>query len=172
MNLTYLSPKAEKRKSDTHGLGLYAREEISKGEVVSIKGGYIMTREDWAKKEKEIGYAAEIQLSDDLVIAPSHASEFEGCMMALNHSCEPNVGVQGQITYVALRDIHSEEQLCLDYAMIDDYVGTMKCNCGSKSCRKEIDGKDWMQPELQKKYSGFFATFIDKKIESLRIERP
>ncbi len=86
-NLSYLSPKTEKRKYSTHGTGLYATEPILKGHVVAVKGGYIMSRARWVEIEKEVGEAAEIHISDDLVIAPNDPEEFEGCMMALNHSC-------------------------------------------------------------------------------------
>jgi len=166
--LTYLSQNTQKRKSGTQGNGLFAIDSIAKGEIVAVKGGHIMTRSEWAKLEPRVGYAAEIQISDELVIAPSEPDEFEGCMMALNHSCEPNVGVQGQITYVTMRDIEVGEELTLDYAMIDDYDGEELCNCGKPTCRKTIRGKDWRKPELQNKYEGYFATFIQKKIERHR----
>ena len=166
-NLSWISPKTEKQRSSTHGTGLFAVEHISKGETVAVKGGYIMTREKWDNIEKDVGKDAEIHISDQLVIAPNDPLEFEGCMLALNHSCDPNLGVEGQITYVALRDINRGEQLCLDYAMIDDYDGSMACNCSAPNCRKIIDGKDWQKKELQQKYSGYFATFIQKKIEAI-----
>lgn len=38
----------------------------------------------------------------------------------LNHLCNPNVGVRGEITFVAMRDIKAGEELTTDYAMIDD----------------------------------------------------
>ena len=165
-NLTYLSEKTQKRNSQTHRTGLFAIEDIAKGEVVAVKGGYIMTKIEWDKLEPTIGEAAEIHISDELVIAPRNASEFEGCMMALNHSCEPNVGVEGQITYITMRDVKAGEELLLDYAMIDHYEGHMSCNCGTTSCRKIIDGHDWKKPELQNKYAGYFASFIQKKIDA------
>lgn len=165
-SLTYLSPKTVKRTSETHGKGLFAVNPINKGEVVAVKGGYIMSRSEWASLEKHVGDAAEIQISDHLVMAPRKPEEFEGCMMAINHSCEPNVGVEGQISYVAMRDIEPGEQLCLDYAMIDDFDGNMECNCGTSSCRGNINGRDWKIPELQEKYRGYFATFMNNKILS------
>jgi len=59
---------------------------------------------------KELG-PSEIQVSDDLFIGPSTMAEREGGMMHINHSCEPNLGLQGQIVYVALRDISPGEEL-------------------------------------------------------------
>ena len=38
-NLTYFSPKVEKRKSAIDGRGLFARENIRPGEIVVVKGG-------------------------------------------------------------------------------------------------------------------------------------
>lgn len=88
-------------------------------------------------------------------------------MMFINHSCEPNVGVSGQIMYVAMRRIKPGEELTLDYAMIDDAFFRMKCQCGSKNCRGVITGKDWKRKDLQKKYGEHFAWFILQKIRRL-----
>lgn len=161
-NLTYISPKAEKRQSRTHGRGLFAMQEIAKGEVVAVKGGYIMTIEDWAAVESSIG-PAEIHVSDGLVIAPKSKEEYESSMMHLNHSCEPNVGVEGQIVFVTMRNVKPNEELVIDYAMIDDSDGEMKCHCGAASCRKLITGRDWRKPELQRKYQGYFSAYLQKK---------
>ena len=43
-SLTYFSPKVEKRKSTIDGRGLFARESIGLGEIVVVKGGYVLTR--------------------------------------------------------------------------------------------------------------------------------
>jgi uncharacterized protein len=161
-NLTYISPKAEKRQSRTHGRGLFAKEYIVKGEVVAVKGGYIMTTQDWAAIADSIG-PAEIYVSDGLVIAPKSKEEYESSMMHLNHSCEPNVGVEGQIVFVAMREVEPDEELVIDYAMIDDLDDEMTCCCGTASCRKIITGRDWRKPELQRKYQGYFSVYLQKK---------
>lgn len=41
MNLSYFSPKIEKRSSPIEGRGLFAKAPIAKGEVVVVKGGYV-----------------------------------------------------------------------------------------------------------------------------------
>ena len=164
--LSYFSPKVEKRENQVHGKGLFAKQNIQQDEIVVVKGGYVMPREEWLKIEPHVGLAAEIQLSDELVIAPKSSEELEGCMMALNHSCKPNVGVRGEITYVAMRDVQPDEQLFLDYAMIDDLEGEeMNCNCGSNECRQVVTGKDWEKENLQTKYKGYFASFIQRKMD-------
>ncbi len=85
-------------------------------------------------------------------------------MMFFNHSCNPNVGVRGEITFVAMRNIKPGEELTIDYAMIDDDNYKMKCNCGAENCRKVITGKDWKRRDLQRKYGQYFSKFLLEKI--------
>ena len=89
--------------------------------------------------------------------------------MHLNHSCEPNLGLQGQIVYVALRDIAVDEELTFDYAMNeDDPNEIMKCQCGTENCRRVITGVDWKRPEIQRKYNGYFSWFIQRRIDAAK----
>ena len=134
VDLTYFSPKTEKRVSEIDGRGLFAREAISEGEVVVMKGGYVMTRERRDEVARRLG-PAEIQVTEDLFIGPVTEAEREGGMMHLNHSCDPNLGLQGQIAFVAMRDVTAGEELTFDYAMTDDEDYEMECNCGAPTCR-------------------------------------
>src|SRR5271170_3260226 len=151
LNLTYFSPKVEKRKSRIEGRGLFAREPIGADEVVVIKGGYILTKAQRDRIGKALG-PAEIQITEELFIGPVTKRQREGGMMHLNHSCEPNLGLQGQVVYVALRDIEIDEELTFDYATPDDEPGEMQCRCGTPSWRGTITGFDWRKLEIQKKY--------------------
>ena len=85
--------------------------------------------------------------------------------MHLNHSYEPNLGVQGQITFVALCDIAADEELTFDYAMTDGRAYEMECNCGTPTCRKVITGHDRMKQEMQRKYDGYFSWFIQRRLD-------
>ncbi|HSE43222.1 MAG TPA: SET domain-containing protein-lysine N-methyltransferase [Acidobacteriota bacterium] len=165
---SYINPKAKKgKKSGIHGRGLFALKPIEKDEIVAIKGGHILSRVDLKKKRKIVGDSY-IQIDDDFFLAPLTKEEHDKVMMFLNHSCEPNVGVKGQITYVAMRDIKPGEELTLDYAMIDDDDFSMECKCGKADCRNVVTGKDWQKKNLQKKYGNYFTTFILNKIRRRR----
>jgi SET domain-containing protein len=164
-NLTYRSPKTEPRPSPIHGTGLFARQDIAAGEIVAIKGGRILTRRQWAAVEPELG-PAEIQIADDFFIAPERQEEREGSMLYSNHSCEPNAALQGQIVFVAMRDIAAGEELTHDWATTDDLDYVMECRCGAPTCRGTITGKDWMKPELREKYRGWFCWFLQRKIDA------
>jgi hypothetical protein len=113
----------------------------------------------------------EIQIGDDLFIAPVSDEERELSMLYLNHSCDPNLGVRGEITFVAMRDVRAGEELTHDWAMTDDDDYSVACNCGATDCRKTLTGKDWQRPDLQKRYSGYFSSYLAGKIALLDIPR-
>ena len=69
MDLTYFSPKTEKRGSGIEGRGLFAKEAISEGEIIVVKGGYVMTRAQRDHVEEHLG-PAEIQITEELFIGP------------------------------------------------------------------------------------------------------
>jgi SET domain-containing protein len=166
-NLSYISPKATVRESSIQGRGLFALEPIAQGEIVCIKGGHIFNRETLNRVSKQLG-PAEIQISENLFIGPLEATEREGSMIFSNHSCEPNIGVRGQIVFVALRDIEPGEELTHDWAMTDDDEYEMDCNCGAPSCRKVITGQDWRRKDLQEKYAGHMSWYLMEKISRER----
>jgi uncharacterized protein len=160
---SWFSSKTEKRASPIHGRGLFARAAIATGEIVAVKGGAITDAAALSVVRDEVS-PAEIQIEDDLYIAPRSADEVEGNILCLNHSCDPNVGVRGQITFVAMRDIPSGAELTIDYAMIDaDPAERMACSCGAPECRKLITGDDWRLPELQRRYAGYFSRYLQDR---------
>ena len=130
-----------------------------------VKGGYVMTRDQRDVVEERLG-PAEIQITEELYIGPTTQEEREGGMMHLNHSCEPNMGLQGQIVFVALRDIEVDEELTFDYAMTDDEPYEMKCNCGSGNCRGMISGQDWRKKAIRQRYDGYFSWFIQTRVDA------
>jgi hypothetical protein len=169
-DLTYRSPKTEVRDSPIHGKGLFAREPIARGEIVAIKGGYVVTASEWARLEPTLG-SAEIQLADGMFMAPVRADHRNGSMLYTNHSCDPNLALQGQIVLVAMRDVAVDEELTIDWATTDDLDYEVVCHCGSPACRGTITGKDWMKPELQARYRGWFCWFLQRKLDALTAEQ-
>ena len=165
--LSYLSPKTQVRESPIHGRGLFATAKIAKGEVVAVKGGRIITRQEVRDVNARLG-PVEIQIGDDLFIAPVTDEERELSMLYSNHSCDANLGLRGEITFVALRDIRAGEELTHDWAMTDDDDSSTKCSCGSPNCRGTLTGKDWQRPELQKRYAGYFSAYLADKIARRR----
>ena len=116
------------------------------------------------KKSRLVLGPVEIQIDDDLFIAPVTEEERELSMLYSNHSCDPNLGMRGEITFVAMRDICAGEELTHDWAMTDDDDYSIECNCGAPDCRKTLTGKDWQRPDLQKRYAGYFSAYLARKI--------
>jgi uncharacterized protein len=162
---SWTSPKTQRGlPSKLGGKGFFAVEPIKKDEIIFIKMGRIIDRITLLANIDVIK-GSQQQVTDELYIAPLTEAEVPFSMVYCNHSCEPNIGMQGSNIGVALRDIEAGEELTLDYAMFyDDDILDMTCSCQTSSCRKRITGKDWMLPELQQKYKGYFVWFIERKL--------
>jgi SET domain-containing protein len=168
---SYLSKKTAIRKSLIHGYGLFARTSMKKDELIAVKGGHIFDIALLRKIEDGIEDSY-IQIENNLFIGAIHKFEVSDNKLFLNHSCEPNVGIRGQITFVAMRDIRAGEELTYDWAMENDEAGIpgeYKCNCNKSNCRKLITGKDWKRKDLQEKYKGYFSAYIQRKIEGKNV---
>jgi hypothetical protein len=165
--LSYISPKAKVAPSLIHGRGLFAVAPVARGEVVCVKGGHVFDRRRLEELQPRLG-PAEIQIGENLFIGPIADEEREGSMIFSNHSCEPNIAVRGEITFVALRDIAAGEELTHDWATTDDDGYEMECRCGSPSCRGRVTGQDWRRPDLQERYGRHFSSYLLEKIERLR----
>jgi uncharacterized protein len=161
--LSYLSPLTEVRESAIHGRGLFAKHDIARGVVVAVKGGHVIRGEILRQLTPRLG-PAEIQIGDDLFISPVTEEEREGSMIFSNHSCEPNIGVRGQIVFVAMREIRAGEELTHDWAMTDNDDSSIECRCGAANCRGTITGEDWRRPELQQRYGDYFSAYLLEKI--------
>ena len=165
--LSYISPKAAVRPSPIHGRGLFAVGAFARGEVVCVKGGHVFDRRRLEELTPRLG-PAEIQIGEDLFIGPVEEGEREGSMIFSNHSCEPNIGVCGEITFVALRDIEAGGELTHDWATTDDDGYELECRCGAPSCRRTVTGRDWRRPDLQEKYGRNFSSYLLEKIDRSR----
>jgi hypothetical protein len=163
--LSYISPKATVGPSPIQGRGLFAVAPFARGEVVCVKGGHVFERGRLAELAPRLG-PAEIQIGEDLVIGPVDEAEREGSMIYSNHSCEPNIGVRGEITFVALRDIGAGEELTHDWATTDDDAYEMECRCGARACRRVVTGQDWRRRDLQEKYGRHVSAYLLEKIRN------
>ena len=67
-----------------------------------------------------------------------------------------------------MRDIAAGGELTHDRATTDDDDCVMECRCGAPVCRGTITGRDWMKPELQERYRGWFCWFLQRRIDPAR----
>jgi len=161
------SPKLEVGKTTKYGKGVFAKGKFKKDEIITVFGGYIMSRKDELLLPSSINDNG-IFISDDIVLGIKKKSEIE-IASYFNHSCSPNSGFKGQIFLVAMRDIEKGEEITFDYAMVLHKSKNlppykMKCFCLSKDCRKIVSDSDWKNKYLQKKYKGYFQFYLQEKI--------
>ncbi|MEI7749604.1 MAG: SET domain-containing protein [Candidatus Moraniibacteriota bacterium] len=165
---SWVSDKAVVRETNNYGNGVFAKEDIKKGTIVAVSGGYVMTWEECKKLPQHLEYLS-YQVEEHLFIGVKRDEEAEDNQM-FNHSCDPNLGQRGQLSLVTMRDIAIGEELTFDYAMVlcknDGFDRfEMNCTCGTKNCRSVITDEDWKLPELQKRYKGYFQLFLEEKIK-------
>lgn len=162
MPASYLSSKTAIRPSPIEGRGLFARRAIRKGEIVAIKGGHILDRRGLARVKGKIAESF-IQIADGFFIGAATAAEVKRNKLFINHSCAPNVGILGQIIFVAMRDVRAGEELTYDWAMEENIPARTECRCGAATCRKILTGRDWTKSALRRKYRRYLSAYLGEK---------
>lgn len=163
MPASYLSPKAGSRLVSSGASGVLALEPIAAGDVVAAFGGRCVDRTeieglDAAARDRSVQIDDELFIVDDAGESVTH----------VGHSCHPNCGLRGSVLVVAMRDIAADEVLTFDRAMTEGSdVHELECHCGHGDCRGKVTGEDWMLPELQLRYRGFFSPYLARRISSL-----
>lgn len=170
---SWMNKGLEVRDTERYGKGIFAAKDIPANDILIVMGGYIIDIEAENNLD-EFQIDKPIEISDVFSFCPKQLSDMDLMPQHyVNHSCEPNAGFKGSNFMVAMRDIKEGEEVLYDYAMIiasnpdsENYF-EMECTCGTKSCRKMINEEGWMDPELQKKYAGYFQYYIEEKIKNL-----
>jgi hypothetical protein len=141
---TGLWKKVETKETQGSGNGLFAMEDIKKGDYIIEYVGRIVN------KEQDNVYG--MKISDmDLWIDPRKST---GCLAKyMNHSCEPNCNLEQwavdglpRMCFFAIEDIKSGEELTFDYnwelkaVSKDMFVkSATKCKCWKPKCRVYIE---------------------------------
>jgi uncharacterized protein len=141
--------------------GLFSNVGIKAGEIIAIWSGFNATAAEVDRNFADQRYRNCSQVDDDWFLVP-YAT---GAADHVNHSCNPNCGIRGTHTLIAMRDIPAAEEITYDYAMTDgcDY-DVFDCACQSGQCRRRITGSDWKNPMIQAAYHGWFSDYIAKMI--------
>jgi hypothetical protein len=142
--------------SKIDGLGIKAGENIKKGDVIQhIKGEarFFVPR----NKKESASYPDWVGIGKNRWINPDYPNQY------LNHSCNPNSGIKGKVTMVALKNIKEGEEITIDYSTIEgDDMWEMKCHCGEKNCRKIIRSIQFLPDKQFKKYLPYVPTYFKK----------
>lgn len=146
--------------SKKHGRGIFTKKNFKKGDTVFIIKGKI---KHWmVTNQKESLYGPNwVGIGKNLWIDPEEPAVY------LNHSCDPSCGIKGRVTVKALRNIMIGEEITVDYATTEiDRLWHMKCDCGSKNCRKVINSIQFLPKKIYNKYTPFIPTYFKKVYET------
>jgi uncharacterized protein len=162
---SWITPKAVKGgASAIEGQGVHAVEAIAAGEVVAVKGGHVVDGATVSGLPEAIRDSA-FQIAAGCFLAALTEEEHDGVMMRVNHSCEPNVGMGGNVLLVSMRGIAAGEELTIDYALfLADPGFAMDCQCRAAACRSVVRGTDWMRADLRERYKGWFSWWLQQEI--------
>ncbi len=134
--------------------GLYSAQKLKRGEVAFIAKGKLY-REKVTTLKASMDHRDAIGITDDTWLDPFQSNP----LRYINHSCNPNLGIKGSVTFVALRDIKKDEHLTIDYSITEcDKLWNFKiqtggfCKCGEKNCRKVIRSIQFLPIDVYNKY--------------------
>jgi uncharacterized protein len=166
---SYFSPKLEvKPVPHKGGRGVFACQPIAADEIVTIWGGRVISADQFDQVPPENQHSI-VQIEENffsVTIGDLEPVDF------MNHCCNANVGLSGQVVLVAMRPIAAGEEVCFDYAMTDSRpYDEFDCTCGAPDCRGQITAHDWQRPELWERYDGYFSTYLQRRIDRLKQEQ-
>lgn len=171
----WLNPKLKVQKTVKYDFGTFAKENIKKGDLLLVLSGYVMKL---SEEEKLPGSLSDngIQVTGNLSLCVSKKEELGGINF-FNHSCDPNVGIKGQIFLVAMRNIKKGEETTFDYAMTlcrskNAKPYSLNCLCGKENCRGIVTDSDWKILELQKNTMGISNIIYKKKLTKQKNDLP
>lgn len=163
---SYLALGLEDRPVGSSGeRGVFAARPIEAGTVLAVWGGLVVDREGLdalAPRDRRLT----LQIEEGLYLAPAGPPDPADFV---NHSCDPNAGLRGQVVLVARRPIAAGEEVRYDYAMSEvTAYDEFECRCGSELCRGRVTAEDWKDPELWERYEGCFSPYLERRIRRLR----
>ncbi|MBL7055975.1 SET domain-containing protein-lysine N-methyltransferase [Candidatus Woesearchaeota archaeon] len=121
------------KKSEIHGLGLFAESNMPKGEIIAEYIGEKVLGEEGDRRSIEDDNPFIMSLDEEYDIDGNCK---ENLAKFVNHSCESNVTFEvknGKMWCIALSDISAGEELTTDYEM--DCHELLPCACGDDICR-------------------------------------
>jgi len=151
------------------GLGLFSGRPLKSGEIIFIAKGTIVHMETSAIKDPTT-YPNALGINSEMWLDPAPTNP----LRYMNHSCDPNMGIRGAVTFVALRDIGPDEHLTVDYSITEGdppWQLDSVCKCGSPLCRGIVRSIQHLPHELYLKYMPCIPRKFQKVYMKYRRER-
>jgi SET domain-containing protein len=140
-------------RTSSKGLGIFAIRDIKKDEIITEFTGPVVTIPEFdGIPDEVVDHLFNIGV-DKYIIAREPG-------VRTNHSCEPNAGIVGDVSLVAMRDIKAGEEVTFDYSTIIADAWELECQCGSDLCRKRIGKYVDLPAEFKQRYMGYTPDWI------------
>lgn len=144
-------------KSPIQGKGIFAGENINKGDLIQYISGRRVRKLPRTKKEA-LSIPTWFGLSRQFWMDPK-----DGVFRFLNHSCAPNAAIRGTKSLVALHPIKEGDEVTIDYSITDaDPLWEMSCKCGSVECRGIIRSIHFIPPEVFRKHMPYIPRYFQR----------
>ncbi len=157
------------------GFGIYSTRDIRAGELIArdeeqpcsmVTPSYVERNWNGFKRDWFDHYAWPLAEGLHAIWSPD-AAEWR----PINHSCDPNVWLEG-LDMVARRDIASGEELTMDYATFcGPEMKPFDCLCPSPLCRDVIRGTDYLLPELRERYGDHVSPYVRNAAKAFAMAR-
>lgn len=129
-----LSNKIEKRESVISGVGLFAKESMTKGELVwwptldTIDKMHVDNIDKLSEEKRKHWIKNAYQMGVYLYLDTDDATY-------MNHSCDPNVvNSDDESLLIARRDIVKDEEITWNYLPYMNQYLVFQCSCNNKNC--------------------------------------
>ncbi|NQV08412.1 SET domain-containing protein-lysine N-methyltransferase [Candidatus Woesearchaeota archaeon] len=150
----------EVKDAGKKGKGIFALKDIKKSEQILYFTGKVVEVGNESKYPEHIReHWHPIDKKGDKTVYVLPKSPW----MYMNHSCEPNARVKNDRYLIAIRDIKKGEEINIDYSTLFLEGWEMKCECGSKNCRKVISTFDKLSPKNQERLKDYVSSYVKKK---------
>lgn len=150
-----------------NGMGLFATKSMRPGEtIIRIEGRRVDAGVLWRRQGS--AFAANcFRFGPETYLDPG-----TGAGRFLNHSCNPNAGIQksdNRLFLFAAKRIGAWSEITIDYSTTlgDDDIWTMRCKCGRRTCRRTIRNFGSLPASVRRRYvsRGLVPGYIIRTLE-------
>lgn len=145
-------------KSKASGKGVFAGKDFKKGQTVAIAQGKIIKINPKTQSAPDGDYLMGVGKNTWIEIK-------DGLVQFLNHSCNPNLGIKGKVTFVAMKNIKKGEELTFDYSISEEDVKWKMKNLeprNTKDFRPIIGSIQSLPLKIYKKYLPYVPRYFQE----------
>lgn len=150
------------------GKGVFTKKAFKKGQTIFILKG---EKIKWVVKDQQTADTGPnwVGVGKNKWIDPA------GIYQYLNHSCDPNMGIKGSVTFVALRDIQAGEEVTFDYSITEEtrlwkMKNTEKLK-NKKKFRRVIRSIQYLPEAVYKTYLPYVPKYFQKVYEKSKYKK-